>query len=1025
MNQKSQVQTSLLFKWCEVERPEHLGFTEEGRKQSRWKPSTREVEGDEASRAATRVEQLVGVETEAQSQSDDGTDCLSQDMSPSVKRAQTRVGSPQGLALKSGPTASGLLRAYGPKSPPASEAPKGDQSGPRLPNRLGRGAGYADDLEKEFTRCREEEMGRRQQLDPINPSAERMLEEEAARYVSEINMVVPGFKGLSLLIFFVSVGLRRGSITTILGEKRGNSGWKWVAKTKYRRSFRKKGWLLDMVEISSDDPTGSKRKVIKSVIRSQKVDLFCIQETKMQVMSEEVVRSLGPGRYLDWKALNAMGQQGGVSMEEFGAIRGLWEDPWCLGGDFNSTLYQAERSRNGRITSAMRRLDRFLVSPNWIDQYSRATQRRLPRPISDHFPILLEGGGLRRGPYPFKFENMWLKAEGFKELIEGWWQGIVVRGRPSYRLAAKMRGLKHNLKIWNKEVFGRLEKNKAEALQQVERWDVVEEERALSEEEEGDRNTGFFHRMANAHRRFNNLIKIKINGVRLTEDQDVRDGIVNAYQHLLSENSDWKADIGGLVLKQISLSEADALELPFTEAEIYAALMGMNGDKAPGPDGFTVAFWQNCWEIVKEDVLDMFKEFYDQNSFIKSLNHTFLVLIPKKGGAEDLGDYGPISLLGGLYKLLAKVLANRLKKIIDKVISPDQNAFIKGRQILDGSLIANEVLHKMGFGSKWIGWMWSCISTIKYSMLVNGVPAGFFSSSKGLRQGDPLSPYLFIMGMEVLSALISRAVEGGFIYGCRIWKGRGQPVNITHLLFADDTIVFCEAKKESLLEVEGALDMAAEIGCKVGQLPTVYLGLPLGAPNRASSVWDGVEEKMRRKLALWKRHFLSKGGRITLIKSTLASIPLFARAKEELWKKVLEAKYGKEEFGWRTKKANGVFGVGVWKEILKESTWCWDNMVFKVRKGNKVRFWIDPWCGNNVLSEAFPDLFSMAVQRNATVEDYWDQNLSQGGWSLRLLRDFNDWELGLVDNMLVELRNYRVSMEEDSVFWRGGADGLF
>ena len=163
----------------------------------------------------------------------------------------------------------------------------------------------------------------------------------------------------------------------------------------------------------------------------------------------------------------------------------------------------------------------------------------------------------------------------------------------------------------------------------------------------------------------------------------------------------------------------------------------------------------------------------------------------------------------------------------------------------------------MGFGSKWIGWMWSCISTIKYSMLVNGVPAGFFSSSKGLRQGDPLSPYLFIMGMEVLSALISRAVEGGFIYGCRIWKGRGQVVNISHLLFADDTIVFCEAKKESLLylswillwfeaasglkinleksmvipvgEVEGALDMAAEIGCKVGQLPTVYLGLPLGA----------------------------------------------------------------------------------------------------------------------------------------------------------------------------------------------------
>ena len=117
-----------------------------------------------------------------------------------------------------------------------------------------------------------------------------------------------------------------------------------------------------------------------------------------------------------------------------------------------------------------------------------------------------------------------------------------------------------------------------------------------------------------------------------------------------------------------------------------------NGDKAPGPDGFTVAFWQRCWEIVKEDVLDMFKEFHEQNSFIKSLNHTFLVLLPKKGGVEDLGDYRPISLLRGLYKLLAKVLANRLKKVIGKVVSSDQNAFIKGRQILDASLIANEVI---------------------------------------------------------------------------------------------------------------------------------------------------------------------------------------------------------------------------------------------------------------------------------------------------------------------------------------------
>ncbi|RVW52584.1 Protein MICRORCHIDIA 7 [Vitis vinifera] len=721
-------------------------------------------------------------------------------------------------------------------------------------------------------------------------------------------------------------------------------------------------------------------------------------------------------------------------------------------------------------------------------------------------PDSVRGGRVRRGPSPFKFENMWLKAEGFQELIKGWWQGIEVSGRPSYRLATKLKGLKQNLKTWNKEVFGRGgAKSKKEAKESYEKWVSMEEVhwRQVSRElwlREGDRNTGFFHRMANAHRRINVMSKIMINGVSFTKDQDMREGIANAYQQLLSENPGWKADIGGLLMNQISPSEADGIEVPFSETEIFTALKGMNGDKAPGPDGFTLAFWQNSWETVKEDLLGLFKEFHDQNSFIKSLNHTFLVL------------------------------ANRIKKVIGKVISPDQNAFIKGRQILDGSLIANEVIdlwqkrgekgivckldiekaydsinwqfllkvmQKMGFGSKWIGWMWYCISTVKYSVLVNGAPTGFFSSTKGLRQGDPLSPYLFIMGMEVLSVLITRAAEGGFIKGCRIWRDREQAVKVTHLLFADDTIIFCEAKKEALLhlgwvlfwfeaasglkinldksmvipvgEVDGVLDMAAEIGCRVGQLPTVYLGLPLGAPNRDVSAWDGVEERTRRRLSLWKRQYLSKGGRLTLIKSTLSSFPLyqmsvfrmpksvarrieklqrdflwggtnggtkshlvkweavcvekekgglglrkitilnkallgkwiwrFACAKEEFWKKVLEAKYGKEEFGWRTRKANGAFGVGVWKEILKESTWCWENMGFKVGKGSRIR--------------------------NVTVEECWDQNTGQGGWILGLLRDLNDWEVGLVGNILAVLRDYSVTMEDDAVCWKKGEDGLF
>ncbi|RVW39225.1 LINE-1 retrotransposable element ORF2 protein [Vitis vinifera] len=364
---------------------------------------------------------------------------------------------------------------------------------------------------------------------------------------------------------------------------------------------------------------------------------------------------------------------------------------------------------------------------------------------------------------------------------------------------------------------------------------------------EGDRNTGFFHRMTNAHRRNNSLDRIKINGVWMTEEQEMREGIVSAFQQ-------------------------------FTEEEIFAALMGMNGDKAPGPDGFTIAFWQSSWELVKEEIMELFREFYDQCSFAKSLNSTFIVLIPKKGGAEDLGDFRPISLLGGLYKLLAKILDASLiaNEVIDFWHKRNEKGLIckldieKAYDSINWNFLM-KVLVKMGFGSLWMEWIWWCISTAKFSVMINGVPAGFFSNSKRLRQGDPLSSYLFVLGMEVLSNLIRRAVDGGFLSGCRI-LGRGEEeMIVSHLLFADDTIIFCEASKDQLSalswiltwfeaasglrinldksalipvgEVEDIEEMAVELGCKVGLLPIVYLGLPLGAHHKAVSIWDGWKRK--------------------------------------------------------------------------------------------------------------------------------------------------------------------------------------
>ncbi|RVX21198.1 LINE-1 reverse transcriptase-like [Vitis vinifera] len=722
------------------------------------------------------------------------------------------------------------------------------------------------------------------------------------------------------------------------------------------------------------------------------------------------------------------------------------------GGDFNVTLAHWERSNQGRLTGAMRRFAQVVDELELLDIPLQGGEGGgwllgVGEGIIE-FGLDWTGGGIRKGPSPLGSKICGSKLMGLRSFFED-------GGR--------------------RDVFGRLEVNKNLALQQVEFWDRVESDRSLTEREtelkteakdvfkkwvlleethwrqlsrelwlrEGDKNTGFFHRMTNAHRRNNSMEKIKINGRWLEEEQE---------------------------LQRLNQAEAEGLEQPFTEEEIHAALMGMNGEKAPGLDGFTVAFWQSCWEFAKEEIVDLFKEFFEEKSFAKSLNSTFLVLIPKKGGAEDLGTSSQLVCLGGRQILDASLIAN---EVIDYWVKRKEKGLIckldieKAYDSINWNFLM-KVMDKMGFGDRWMKWIWWCISTARFSILVNGVPAGYFPNSRGLRQGDPLSPYLFVLGMEVLSALLRRAVDGGFISGCRLRGRGGMEMNVSHLLFADDTIIFCEARQDHLTylswilvwfeaafglkinlaksevipvgEVEDIDELAVELGCKVGALPSVYLGLPLGAKHKTTAMWDGVEARMRRRLALWKKQYLSKGGRITLIKSTLASMPIYqlslfrmpklvAKRLEKLqrdflwgggslerkihlinWEVVCSQKergglgdWGEVwhvGFGWRTKEACGTFEVGVWRDILKELYWCWDNIEFKVGKGTKVSFWTDHWCGNEALSQAFPQLFALAAQMNAS-------------------------ELDALRELLHLLRDLRISHEEDSVIWKEGGHGRF
>ena len=140
-------------------------------------------------------------------------------------------------------------------------------------------------------------------------------------------------------------------------------------------------------------------------------------------------------------------------------------------------LVREGKQNNRRLA----RLDRFVVTENWDHHFGGVVQCVLPRPISDHSLILLEGEGtFARGPIPFHFENMWLKAEGFEELVNSWWQRLSFSGSSSYILIEKIKALKPLIKTWNKEVFGKVEEKKKAALIKVKYWDEIESQRPLS-----------------------------------------------------------------------------------------------------------------------------------------------------------------------------------------------------------------------------------------------------------------------------------------------------------------------------------------------------------------------------------------------------------------------------------------------------------------------------------------------------------------------------------------------------------------
>ncbi|KAA3460795.1 reverse transcriptase [Gossypium australe] len=606
------------------------------------------------------------------------------------------------------------------------------------------------------------------------------------------------------------------------------------------------------------------------------------------------------------------------------------------------------------------RLDRALANDTWISAFPHSLVYHLLRIKSDHRPILLKTRptlNIPRGR-PFHFLAGWTEHANFKDLVSNKW-------KYSGNMAATLSEFTSHVKNWNKHTYGfigtrkrqlmrllgktqqAMDQSNSRRLANLEMEVRDELETVLNHEELlwrqkarcdwlqfEDRNTKFFHSRTMQRRKINRILSLRLSNGEWSSEQDIlSDEAVKYFEKLYGETPTPTFNAPLINFPH----DIDFLNKAVSNEEIKNALFDMAPLKAPGSDGFHAHFFQSQWDTVGWAVCQWVQGIFDGNNIEKDLNNTLIVLIPKKESPEDFSQFKPISLCSVLYKVVMKVIANRFKVVFPNYISPQQAGFISGRNISDNIIIAQEIIHSMRSrrgNKKWmaikldlekaydrVSWRFievsleaagvpekirkvimNAISSSTMQILWNGVPSRSFKLIRGIRQGCPLSPYLFVLCMEWLAHLINSEINTGKWQPIKL--SRSGPA-LSHLFFADDLVIFCNAEMDQARLLKETLRHFCDLSVhkinarkshiffskgvdtslsdQISQLYGFqkvlnlgnYLGVPLLHDRVTKSTLNFVIEKVRSKLQKWEARKLSLAGRITLAQSVLLTIPSY------------------------------------------------------------------------------------------------------------------------------------------------------